>query len=61
MPDAHAGLCTTCAHVDLVRSSRGSTFVLCRLSAQDARFPRYPTLPVVQCSGYRRAAPERPS
>jgi hypothetical protein len=36
----------------MVVSGRGSRFVLCRLSVDDPRFPRYPPLPVVQCSGY---------
>jgi hypothetical protein len=49
-----AGLCTTCVHAQAVESSRGSVFVLCRLSASDPRFPRYPRLPVVACAGYRR-------
>jgi len=35
-----------------VTSSRGSRFYLCRLSFTDPRFARYPTLPVLACSGY---------
>jgi len=52
-----AGLCATCAHAQIVRSSRGSTFHLCRLSEIDARFARYPALPVRSCSGYNTAVP----
>jgi len=47
------GLCTACAHARVVVSGRGSTFWLCGLSATDARFPKYPQLPVTRCSGFR--------
>jgi len=50
---ARAGLCESCVHVQVVTSSKGSTFVLCRLSETDERFPKYPRLPVYSCSGYR--------
>jgi hypothetical protein len=53
-----AGLCATCVHAQVVTSSRGSTFYLCRLSFTDPRFPRYPPLPVLRCAGYERANPE---
>lgn len=49
---AGAGLCAACAHARVVESARGSTFVLCGLAATDARFPKYPRLPVLQCVGY---------
>lgn len=51
-PPLTAGLCTTCQHSRAVTSSRGSTFVLCERSKADARFPRYPPLPVTSCIGY---------
>jgi hypothetical protein len=50
--DKAAGLCASCVHVRLIRSDRGATFYLCELSATDPRFPKYPTLPVLKCSGY---------
>ena len=50
--EQRAGLCTSCAHAQVVTSSRGSVFYLCRLSFTDPRFPRYPPLPVVECSGF---------
>jgi len=50
---APPGLCASCAHAQVVRSSRGSEFSLCRLSLSDERFPRYPVLPVHACAGYR--------
>jgi hypothetical protein len=50
--DKSAGLCAAFAHVELVRSDRGSLFYLCKLSASDPRFPKYPRLPVLSCAGY---------
>jgi hypothetical protein len=49
------GLCGTCTHTQVIESSKGSRFRLCRLAATDTRFPKYPPLPVVRCSGYQRA------
>ena len=46
-----AGLCASCRHLQPLRSKR-SLFVRCGLSDVDARFPRYPVLPVVACGGY---------
>jgi hypothetical protein len=51
-----AGLCATCTHAQVVTSSRGSRFLLCRLSTIDPRYPRYPALPVRECTGYRPPA-----
>lgn len=50
------GLCETCANVKVVETRKGSRFYLCQLSEVDARFPKYPRLPVLVCGGYRRAA-----
>jgi hypothetical protein len=47
-----AGLCETCAHVRRVVSDRSSMFYRCGLSDSDPRFPKYPRLPVLECSGY---------
>jgi hypothetical protein len=46
------GLCRDCVHAQIVVSSKGSSFVLCRLSEVDSAFRRYPTLPVIVCPGY---------
>jgi len=46
------GLCARCLHVRVIRSDRGTTFYFCKLSATDARFPKYPRLPVLTCSGF---------
>jgi GrpB-like predicted nucleotidyltransferase (UPF0157 family) len=49
---AAAGFCADCAHARGIESARGSTFILCELSASDERFPKYPRLPVLACEGY---------
>ena len=46
------GLCAACAHSHRVESSRGAEFYLCRLSATDSAFPKYPRLPVLSCEAY---------
>jgi hypothetical protein len=56
---ARIGLCASCVHAERIVSSKGSTFYLCRLSAIDPRFRKYPVLPVRACSGYRRIEPPR--
>jgi len=53
MHDDRVGLCTTCEHSRIIETARGSRFYLCRLSDIDPRFPRYPTLPVLRCDGYK--------
>jgi hypothetical protein len=50
--ESAAGLCATCTHARRIESSRGSLFFLCQLSASDARFAKYPPLPVVSCTGH---------
>ncbi len=48
-----AGLCNACVHQQLVRTTRGSVFSLCRRSRDEPeRFTRYPRLPVLACPGY---------
>ncbi len=46
------GLCATCLYARRIKSRRGSVFYLCRRSASDPNFPKYPRLPVVSCSGH---------
>jgi hypothetical protein len=46
------GLCSDCRFMRRIESDRGSIFHLCERSATDARFPKYPRLPVLQCAGY---------
>jgi len=49
---AREGLCATCRHARAIKSDRGTRFLLCERSKTDARFPRYPPLPVIRCVGY---------
>jgi len=49
-----AGLCTNCRHARRVQSDRGSVFVRCELALTDARFAKYPRVPVLACAGYER-------
>jgi hypothetical protein len=55
-----AGLCDSCVHQQLVHTTRGSTFSLCRRSRDDPAYPRYPRLPVLACPGYEQRERERP-
>ena len=50
---APPGLCAECKHLWLAVSAR-SAFVRCGLAEEDARFLRYPPLPVRECSGFVR-------
>jgi hypothetical protein len=58
MDRSDAGLCDSCQHQRIVPNTRGSNFSLCERSKTDPNFPRYPRLPVKQCSGYERREPE---
>jgi hypothetical protein len=49
-PD-RVGLCERCVHARIVRTPR-STFWRCALAETDARFERYPRLPVLHCDGF---------
>ncbi len=56
---AGPGLCASCRHARRLTNRRGSEFWLCERSRFDARFPRYPPLPVARCAGYETAQPIR--
>jgi hypothetical protein len=56
-----AGLCDSCRHQRIVRTTRGSSFSLCQRSKTDRDYPRYPRLPVVECKGWERRSPSRSS
>ncbi len=47
-----AGLCGDCLFARIVESARGSTYWRCARSESEPRFPKYPPLPVSECSGY---------
>jgi hypothetical protein len=52
MLDPRLGLCSDCIHMREINSDRGATFYRCSLSDTDPRFPKYPRLPVLHCSGH---------
>ncbi len=49
---SRVGLCADCRYMQRIESARGSTFYLCKRSATDHEFPKYPRLPVIQCRGH---------
>lgn len=55
--DERIGLCRSCRHARIVETPR-SRFWLCRLSATDSRFDRYPRLPVLRCEGHEPGTPD---
>ncbi len=55
------GLCENCKNVEIIANRRGSRFYLCTLAAHDARFSKYPRLPVLSCEGYEARVEEKAS
>ena len=55
-PQHHAGLCESCDNARVLEAASGARFYLCRLSALNVEYAKYPRLPVVHCAGYRRSA-----
>lgn len=55
------GLCGRCRHARVVQNRRGSRFWLCGLSRHDARFRKYPVLPVLRCAGHDPGTPRNES
>lgn len=51
------GLCERCAWTQRIENDRGSVFWLCGKAKEDARFPKYPRLPVLACAGFKSTAP----
>jgi hypothetical protein len=51
-----AGLCDSCVHQRVVKNTRGSTFSLCERSKTQPEYPKYPRVPVRECSGYERVS-----
>ena len=58
-PRDPVGLCRSCAFARLVSTPR-STFWLCRRSATDPRYERYPRLPIRFCPGWTAGEPGAP-
>ena len=57
--DPSVGLCGTCTFVRRVENRRGSVFYRCGRSAEYSRFPKYPPLPVLTCTGFVATDPPR--
>ena len=55
-PAAALGRCAACRHHEALTSAKGSTFHRCLRAETDARFRRYPPLPVLECTGFEPAA-----
>ena len=55
---AAVGLCLDCRWMRATANRRGSTFYRCLRAESDARFTRYPPLPVLACPGYERTSAE---
>jgi hypothetical protein len=53
-PGIRLGLCADCRHARRIESERGSAFLRCELGLTDSRFPKYPRLPVLACSGHQK-------
>jgi hypothetical protein len=53
------GLCGRCRYARTIRNRRGSIFFLCGLAERDARFPKYPVLPMMRCSGFQSRTAEK--
>jgi hypothetical protein len=51
------GLCASCVHGRVLTGAR-SSFLRCGLADVDKRFPRYPSLPVLECTGFKNVETE---
>jgi hypothetical protein len=47
-----AGLCGSCRNAVLRTAHRGPVYLRCALAGIDARYSKYPRLPVIKCDGY---------
>ena len=55
--EGRVGLCPGCPHVRVVRSRTNQDYYRCERSTADARYPKYPRLPVLRCDGYDPVEP----
>ena len=51
-PAPNIGLCLACRYTRQLVSGKGSQFFYCTRAETDARYTKYPSLPVTSCSGY---------
>lgn len=59
MERTRVGLCAGCRHVKELATKIGATIYQCRLAAKDARFRKFPPLPMLACPGFEKG-PEEP-
>lgn len=60
-PPPGAGLCLSCHHLRVIRSGRGSVFVMCERGLRKERgFVKYPRLPVLRCAGHEPGGAANP-
>lgn len=50
---ARIGQCAGCGHAKRLKGRSGATMFQCGLAAGDARFAKFPRLPMAACAGYR--------
>ena len=54
-----SGLCGRCRNVRIIKGDNRNIYYLCRLSAVDHRYAKYPALPVTDCAGFVRREHDR--
>jgi hypothetical protein len=57
--DPAVGLCSHCRNARVQASARGPRYWRCARADRDARYLRYPPLPVRTCPGHDEGAPDR--
>lgn len=51
-------MCWTCRHLRVIRSGKGSTFLMCGYAVENKLGRKYPPQPVLQCGAYAANAKE---
>ena len=49
------GLCNACRNQKVIVSGRGSKFSMCGLGLTDPDWPKYPRMPVLQCTRFEKS------
>ncbi len=50
-------LCSRCVQRKIIRSGKGSVFLLCQLGVSNPKWPKYPPQPVQRCPNFRADLP----
>lgn len=58
-PRSWGSLCEECVQVRVIRSAKGSVFLMCRIGVDDPSWPKYPPQPVRSCPKFERDAAAR--